>query len=58
MYVYVCALRCVALARSKQEQDQRTTHTHLPMNYICGHIYQDFTVTAFYSIVFWRFNNS
>jgi len=26
--------------------DQLTTHTHLTSNYICGNIYQDFTITT------------
>ena len=29
-----------------------TTHTHLTRNYICGHIYQEFIITAQYYIVF------
>ena len=27
-------------------------------NYICGHIYLDFTITTHYYIVFYHFNNS
>ena len=41
--------------------EQRTTHTHthtLTRNYIFGLIYQDFTITTYYYVVFYHFNIS
>jgi len=34
------------------------THKHLARNFICRHIYQHFTITTHYYIVFYHFNNS
>jgi len=55
----MCVCVCVCVVRSKQEPEiYSTPYTHLTMNYICGHIYQDFITSTHYYIVFYDFNNS